>query len=137
MPLFAFNANRRESESDSESEDNVRDDVSDASTVPDDVNPGPRFDGPRFDGPRFDPTLLQQENRDNGPNKVFTIVGCVIITMFILKEILTIATLCIMLNLLGYAVDPVNTRELHTLNVTAAKRLYRDMQMMREDEQRM
>jgi hypothetical protein len=134
MPLFAFNANRRESESnsDSDSEDDVRDDVSDASTIPDDVNPGPRFDGPRFD-----PTLLQQENRDNGPNKVFTIVGCVIITMFILKEILTIATLCIMLNLLGYAVDPVNTRELHTLNVTAAKRLYRDMQMMREDEQRM
>ena len=127
MPLFAFNANRRESESDSESEDNIRDDVSDASTIPDDVNPGPRFDGPRFDQ-----TLLQQENRDNGPNKVFTIVGCVIIIMFLLKEILMTATLLIMLNLLGYAVDPVNTQKIHKLNVAAAVQLLQDIQRMRE-----
>ena len=120
MSFFGFNAN-------SDSEDDIRDDVSEVSTIPDDVNPGPTFN----------PTPVQQENRDNGPNKVFTIVGCAIITMFLLKEILTIATLCIMLNLLGYAVDPVNTKELHTLNVTAAKRLYRDMQRMQEDEQRM
>ena len=114
MSFFGFNAN-------SDSEDDIRDDVSEASTIPDDVNPGPTFN----------PTPVQQENRDNRPNKVFTIVGCVIIVLFLLKEIMTIATLWIMLNLLGYAVDPVNTRELHNLNVAAAKQLYRDAQMMR------
>ena len=89
-------------------------DISEASTIPDnDLNTEPGINT----------TQVQQPDHE-GPNKVFTIVGCAIIAMFILKEILTIATLWIMLNLLSYAVDPVNTRELHKLNVAAAKQLH-------------
>ena len=129
MSFFGFSYNNHyESDSDSDIPDNV----SEASTTPGDFNTGIRFNQTPVQQPDYEgPTPVQQEDRDNGPNKVFTIVGCVIIIMFLLKEILMTATLLIMLNLLGYAVDPVNTQKIHKLNVAAAEQLHQDIQRMR------
>ena len=63
----------------------------------------------------------ENTNKDQGPTKVFVYLGCAIILLFLLKELMGLFVLLGMLNLMMFAIDPVGTQELRRTQLEASE----------------
>jgi len=64
----------------------------------------------------------ENTNKDQGPTKVFVYLGCAIMLLFLLKELMGLFVLLGMLNLMMFAIDPVGTQELRRIQLEVSKK---------------
>lgn len=72
------------------------------------------------------------QNKDQGPAKVFVYLGCAIILLFLLKELMGLFVLLAMLNIMMFAIDPVGTQELRRTQLEASKIIFDEIKRKRK-----